>query len=166
MTPLAAAIEKDEAAAEPRTYVHATALAVGEAGVLIRGRSGAGKSRLALDLIAEARRRGLFARLAADDRVALHSRGGRLIARNHPTIAGRIESRGEGILELGHEPAIVIRLVIDLDGGVSAAPERMPQVEATRVFLRDVELPRLSLQGPGPSQAGIVIDHLLRMGNG
>jgi HPr kinase/phosphorylase len=166
MTPLTLAIEKDEAAAEPGTYVHATALAIGEAGVLIRGRSGAGKSRLTLELIAEAGRRGLFARLAADDRVALHSRGGRLIARGHPTIAGRIESRGEGILEMGYEPAIVVRLVIDLDGGASAAPERMPQVEATRVSLGDVELPRLSLEGPGPSQAGVVIHHLLRMGNG
>jgi HPr kinase/phosphorylase len=166
MTPLAAAIEKDEAAAEPGTYVHATALAVGEAGVLIRGRSGAGKSRLALELIAEAGRRGLFARLAADDRVALHSRGGRLIARGHPTIAGRIESRGEGLLELGHEPAIVIRLVIDLGGEASAGPQRMPQLEATCASVRDVSLPRLSLDGPGPSQAGIVIDHLLRMGNG
>jgi HPr kinase/phosphorylase len=166
MTPLTAAIGKDEAVAEVLTYVHATALAVGEAGVLIRGRSGAGKSRLALELIAEAGRRGLFARLAADDRVALHSRGGRLIGRGHPTIAGRIESRGEGILELGHEPAIVIRLVVDLDDDPSAAPERMPRVEATRVSLLDVDLPRLSLEGPGPSQAGVVIDHLLRMGNG
>jgi hypothetical protein len=42
----------------------------------------------------------------------------------------------------------------------------MPQVEAARVCLRDVDLPRLSLEGAGPSQAGIVIDHLLRMGNG
>src|SRR5947209_9775992 len=143
MSPPVAAIEKQEAAAEPGSYLHATALAIGEAGVLIRGRSGAGKSRLALELIAEAGRRGLFARLAADDRVALHWRSGRLIARGHPTIAGRIESRGEGILKLGHEPAIVIRLVVDLEGRASAAPARMPQVEATHTCLCKVDLPRL-----------------------
>jgi hypothetical protein len=166
MSPPAAAIQKEEPAAQPGTYVHATALVIAEAGLLVRGRSGAGKSRLALELIAEAGRRGLFARLAADDRVALASRGGRLIARAHPAIVGQIESRGEGILKPGYEPAIVIRLVIDLGGEAGADPVRMPQVEATRACLCDVELPRLALGGPGPSQAGIVIEHLLRMGNG
>ena len=46
--------------------VHASAVAIGEAGILIRGPSGAGKSSLALALIALAQLQGRFARLIAD----------------------------------------------------------------------------------------------------
>ena len=44
---------------EAGDYLHGTALLVAEGAVLIRGASGAGKSQLALSLMAEARRRGL-----------------------------------------------------------------------------------------------------------
>ena len=159
----AATAEGKEPATDPGPYIHATALAIGEAGILIRGPSGAGKSRLALDLIAEARRRGLFGRLVGDDRIAIASRGGRLIARGHPTIAGQIESRGEGILDLNCEPAVVIRLVVDL--GEGAAPERLPAARAA-ASLHGIALPRLCLEGPGPGRGDAVIEHLLRMGNG
>jgi HPr kinase/phosphorylase len=159
----AATAEGKEPATGPGPYIHATALAIGEAGILIRGPSGAGKSRLALDLIAEARRRGLFGRLVGDDRIAIASRGGRLIARGHPTIAGQIESRGEGILDLNCEPAVVIRLVVDL--GEGAAPERLPGAR-TAVSLHGIALPRLCLEGPGQGRGDAVIEHLLRMGNG
>lgn len=50
--------------------VHGTAAVVGEAGVLIRGASGAGKSSLALALVDAAAARGLFARLVGDDRIS------------------------------------------------------------------------------------------------
>jgi HPr kinase/phosphorylase len=161
----AAALPDDGAGAEPATYIHATALAIGETGILIRGPSGAGKSRLTLELIADAARRQLFARLVGDDRVAVTARGGRLIARPHPAIAGQIESRGEGIVAEPHEAAAVIRLVIDVGANSAAAPARMRDADA-KVSLCRVELPLLSLEGPGPSQAGIVMDYLLRMGNG
>jgi HPr kinase/phosphorylase len=161
----AAVLQGEEADAEPGTYIHATALAIGETGILIRGPSGSGKSRLALELLAEAGRRGWFARLVGDDRVAVTSRGGRLIARPHPAIAGRIESRGEGVLAHRHEPAMVIRLIIDVGATPAAAPVRLPERDA-KVSLRQIKLPLLSLEGPGPSQAGIVMDYLLRIGNG
>jgi HPr kinase/phosphorylase len=166
VTPPAAGGRDRDAAPGPGTYIHATALAIGEAGILIRGPSGSGKSRLALELIAEASRRGVFARLVGDDRVALAGRAGRLIARGHPTIAGQIESRGEGVLKLGYEGAVVIRLLVDLGGQSLAAPERMPQAETTRSSLCGLALPRLTLEGPEPHHAGIVLDYLLRMGNG
>ena len=51
---------------QPR--VHASALVVGEAGVLIRGPSGSGKSSLALALLALADNRRSFVRLIGDDR--------------------------------------------------------------------------------------------------
>ena len=94
--------------------VHATAVAIGETGVLIRGVSGAGKSKLALAMLAEAGRKGLFARLICDDRVRLSLSGGRLLAHAHPAIAGRVEQRGEGILGVAHEASAVVRAVVDL----------------------------------------------------
>jgi HPr kinase/phosphorylase len=161
----AGAAERDESAGIPSPYIHATALAIGAAGILIRGPSGAGKSRLALELIAEASRRGLFAQLVGDDRVAIEARGGRLIARGHPTIAGQIESRGEGIVDLAYESSVVIRLVLDLGAAAAPSPPRLPLPDA-QTSLKGVFLPQLCLDGAGSQQAGIVIGHLLRMGNG
>jgi serine kinase of HPr protein (carbohydrate metabolism regulator) len=154
--------DRDEPAANPGPYIHATAVAIGEAGILIRGPSGAGKSRLALELIAEARRRGLFCRLVGDDRVTIAPHGGRLVAIGHPAIAGQIESRGEGILDFSYERAVVIRLVVDLG---EDAPERLPPARAT-TSLHGILLPQLCAAGPGRQQAESVIEHLLRMGNG
>ena len=59
--------------------VHASAVLVGARAVLIRGPSGSGKSRLALELI-EAGHAGRlrFARLVADDRVHLEAAGGQI----------------------------------------------------------------------------------------
>jgi HPr kinase/phosphorylase len=152
--------EGNEPAANPGPYIHATAVAIGEAGILIRGPSGAGKSRLALELIAEARRRGLFGRLVGDDRVTVAPHGGRLVAIGHPAIAGQIECRGEGILAFSYEGAVVIRLVVDLG---EEALERLPPARAT-TSLHAILLPQLCLTGPGRAEA--VIEHLLRMGNG
>jgi hypothetical protein len=89
-------------------------VAIKEAGVLIRGASGAGKSRLALALIAAARAAGAFSRLIGDDRIKLETCHGRLIARGHSHIPGQIEQRGVGILRLHFLTAAVIRLVVDL----------------------------------------------------
>jgi hypothetical protein len=98
----------------PQFEIHASAVTVGEAGILIRGRSGSGKSRLAAALIAAARGAGAFSRLIGDDRIRLEHRNGRLIGRGHPAILGRIEHRGVGIVETPFIAAAVIRLVIDL----------------------------------------------------
>ena len=74
--------------------LHATCLVIGEAGVLLRGPSGAGKSTLARRLISTALRDGRYASLVGDDRVRLEAVAGRLVARPHPAIAGRLEVRG------------------------------------------------------------------------
>ena len=103
---------------------HGCVVLVGEAGVLIRGASGAGKSALALALIEAAGRAGLFARLVADDRVLLRAACGRLLARPHPALAGRVEKRGEGIVAVEHEPCGVVRCVVDLEpAGARGAPD-------------------------------------------
>ena len=96
--------------------VHATALVVGESGLLVRGPSGAGKSSLALALIARARESAIFAALVGDDRVFLRACGGRLLARGAPGFEGLIERRFEGLVVFPHEPQAVARLVVDLVG--------------------------------------------------
>ena len=70
----------------PPLRLHASAVVIGEAGILIRGPSGAGKSSLALALIGLARQQGRFARLIADDRTEIAVRAGRLLAAPVPPI--------------------------------------------------------------------------------
>jgi serine kinase of HPr protein (carbohydrate metabolism regulator) len=123
--------------AEP-AFIHATAIVIGECGVLLRGPSGAGKSGLALALIQQAQSRGDFAALVGDDRVALEAWGGRLIARPHPAAAGLMEARGLGLLRLDYEPACALRAVIDLAPG-----ERLPEDSERSAELKGVVLPRL-----------------------
>lgn len=91
--------------------------------MLIRGASGAGKSSLALALLDRAAAGGRFAALVADDRVRLAAVNGRLLARPHPAIAGRVEVRGHGIVAAPPLPACVVRLVVDL---VEALPRLPP----------------------------------------
>ncbi len=95
------------------TTLHATALAYGSSGILLRGPSGAGKSLLFRDLFEHATGRGLFAALVGDDRVRLEAAHGRLIARPVAPIAGLAEIRGLGPVAYNALDASVIRLVVD-----------------------------------------------------
>jgi HPr kinase/phosphorylase len=132
------------AAAPAPVAIHASAVALGEAGILIRGASGAGKSSLALALLEAARQTGRFGALIGDDVVHLFAIHGRLIARGHPAVRGKIERRGQGIMEIGAEPAAVVRLVVDLVPPDQAA--RYPDPVNPYVTLCAVELPLLRLR--------------------
>lgn len=120
--------------------VHATAVVVGETGVLIRGAAGSGKSTLARLLLDRAARDGYFARLVSDDRVRLVGVNGRLVAETVPQIAGLIEVRGVGIIGVPHEPAAVIGLVVDMD----AVPERLPRACDKMTTVLKIDLPRIA----------------------
>lgn len=140
--------------------IHAGCVVIGEAGILIRGPSGVGKSALARQLIGAAQALGQFARLVSDDRTQLVHRAGRLLARPVPAIAGRIEVRGLGLVALPSEPAAVIRLVVD---GLPQAGARMPEPEEAWTSLLGVALPRLALPiDPGLAQIVLMrlADHL------
>jgi len=127
----------------PAATIHATAVLVGRHAVLIRGPSGSGKSRLALDLIAMARTGALaFARLVADDRVLLEAHYGRLVARPPAALAGLIEVRGLGLMRLAHEESAVVGLVVDL---AAADAERLPEPAARRTDIGGIVLPRLAV---------------------
>ena len=134
--------------------VHAGAVALGEAGVLIRGAPGSGKSALARALVALWQREGAFAAHVADDRTALTPVGSVLIARPAPALAGRIEVRGVGIRAVPFLPAVRISLVVDL----VAAPERLPDPADATVTVAGIALPRLFLEACAAEHTA----HLLR----
>lgn len=108
--------------------VHATALRIDKKGLLIRGPSGAGKSRLALALLSErgctpasrlgkrklGRRKIARDALVADDRVIVTPNGDKLDAAPPEALAGLIEVRGVGIVQMPWIAPVQLALVIDL----------------------------------------------------
>ena len=90
------------------TLTHATCVAIDDFGVLIRGPSGAGKSDLALRLI------DCGAVLVSDDYCNLVVQDHGLEARAPEAIAGKIELRGHGIVDVEYKKSVQISLVVDL----------------------------------------------------
>lgn len=113
--------------------VHATTVAIGGRGVMIAGPSGAGKSDLALRLIDRG------AVLVSDDYTECLARDGTLVASAPATIAGQIEVRGIGIVDMPHAPAAPVALVVMLGESV----ERMPDPYPKRVA--GIDIPAIAL---------------------
>lgn len=134
--------------------LHATTFVMGEVGVLVRGPAGAGKTRLALAVVEEARRAGRFAAIVADDRTLVTRHGDRLVARPHPALAGLVERRGMGIVSVAHEPACVLGLTVDL---VKGWPERLPEPEARHCTVDGVTLPRLAVGGEAATPDAVAL---------
>ena len=103
--------------------IHATLVNLYGKGILITGRSGSGKSDLALRLIVEKN-----AKLVADDQVILNQENGFLYGKSPNNISGKIEVRGVGICEFDYleksKIDICIELIEDRD-----SLERMPEDE-------------------------------------
>lgn len=99
--------------------LHASAVAVGERGLLITGAAGAGKTALALEMIA------LGAVLIADDvvRVTPDGTGGLWLA-PPPNAGGLVEVRGFGLARLPACGGARLALIADLD---RAADARLPE---------------------------------------
>ena len=110
--------------------LHATALTIGDRGVLIRGESGSGKTALALALIASAHSAGRNARLVSDDQVLLSAMQRPTdLYRTPPTIAGLVEVRGATPKAIHYEPSAIIDLLVDLVEAAHAPRFREPQWE-------------------------------------
>ena len=137
--------------ADAPLLMHATAVALGDKVALLRGKSGAGKSDLALRFLAgEAgvtQCGGLGAgiakprRLVADDQVLLTREGEYLIARAPDTIKGRLEVRGLGIIDVTAVAMGTVCVLVDL-----VAPSdvlRLPDERYETVL--GVQLPVLNL---------------------
>lgn len=115
--------------------IHATTIALNGAGVMLRGPSGSGKSDLALRLI------GHGAQLISDDQTVLFIEGGRLMAQSPQEIAGKMEVRGVGIVNMGPSAIAPVTLLIDMID-IDELP-RMPTFEP--VDLLGHMIPRLHL---------------------
>ncbi len=117
--------------------IHATCIRIGRAGVLLLGRSGAGKSDLALRLI------GRGAVLVSDDRCDLCVKRGKLVATAPRPIAGLLEVRGLGIVKLPRAAGAAIALAVDLSASVERLPQRRTYEPPKALGLPRAAWPRL-----------------------
>jgi len=120
--------------------LHASAVAIGTAGLLIVGQSRSGKSTLAMQLIS------LGAKLISDDRVVVCRKNEGVLMSAPRELRGRIEARGMGILRCETTEAW-ISAVVDMD---HTEEDRLPKPRETliagerfRLFHR-VETPSFS----------------------
>ena len=132
---------------------HCTVVSINGNGILIEGPSGSGKSSLALGLLERAEAKSISSSLVCDDQALLEARDGRLIAKAPSTIAGKIEVRGFGIVDLPFiksvEVNLVARLVSELD------LERMPKPKTETKL--EITIPRIDVPAKHEEQAKRII---------
>jgi serine kinase of HPr protein (carbohydrate metabolism regulator) len=132
---------------------HASTVASDGRAVLITGPSGSGKSDLTLRLLD----RGFT--LVSDDQTIVRRDGGKLIASAPPNIAGKLEIRGVGIVEMETVKDVPIALVVQLTSEI----ERLPDERRERPVL-GVNLPLVSVDALTASAASKVALALDRLG--
>jgi HPr kinase/phosphorylase len=135
-----------------RLTLHASAVALGDRGVLIRGAAGSGKSSLALQLLTRG------ASLIADDGVWLDTTGTVPFLERPDHATDLIESRGIGLLRAGPVCGRAeLALAIDLD---RAEPERLPP----RRMVTAGQAERPLILGLGHPTLADAVVHMLRHG--
>jgi serine kinase of HPr protein (carbohydrate metabolism regulator) len=93
--------------------IHGTCISLRADAAILKGASGTGKSDLALRFILGTPAE-LGPALIADDQINVVAKNGALIASAPATIAGQIEVRGIGIVNLPHREQAQVRLIIQL----------------------------------------------------
>ena len=132
--------------------LHASTVAVDGRAVLISGPSGSGKSDLALRLLD----RGFT--LVSDDRTIVRKEGNRLIASAPPTIKGKLEIRGVGIVEMETVSDIPVAMVVELTSDI----QRLPDDDRERLIL-GAAIPLISVDAmtaSAPSKVAIALERL------
>lgn len=132
--------------------VHASTVAIGGRAVMITGPSGSGKSDLALRLLD----RGFT--LVSDDQTLVSREGDRLLATAPANIAGKLEIRGIGIVEMDRVSDVPVALLVEL----TSAVERLPEDSRERSIL-GVDLPLVSidaLTASAPSKVAVALDRM------
>ena len=133
--------------------VHASTVALEGRAVLISGPSGSGKSDLTLRLL----ERGFT--LVSDDQTIVRRDGDRLIASCPPTIKGKLEIRGIGIVDMESVNDVPIGLYVELTSEIT----RLPDDRRERPVL-GVQLPLVSVDALTASAASKVSLALDRLG--
>ena len=132
--------------------LHASTVAMGGRAVLITGSSGSGKSDLALRLLDRG-----FA-LVSDDRTIVKRDGDRLIASAPPNIAGKLEIRGIGIVDMDQTDDMPVVLVVELTSDI----ERLPDDSRERLIL-GVKGPLVTIDAmtaSAPSKVALALDRM------
>jgi HPr kinase/phosphorylase len=130
--------------------VHGTCVALGTRAALLRGPSGAGKSDLALRFLALSEEGRDKPMLVADDQVFVAPNGdGALVASAPSSIAGKIEVRGLGIVEVPAVAEAGLMLVCDLVGAKEVP--RMPPHPWERTVIAGVPVKLIKLDPFEPS---------------
>jgi len=132
--------------------IHASTVALDGRAVLISGPSGSGKSDLALRLLD----RGFT--LVSDDQTIVKRDGDRLLATAPPTIAGKLEIRGIGIVDMDRLSDVPVALIVELTSEI----ERIPDDSRERLIL-GIRLPLISIDAmtaSAPSKVAIALDRL------
>jgi HPr kinase/phosphorylase len=125
-----------------RELVHGTCVALGKRAALLRGPSGAGKSDLALRFLALPGEENLRPLLVADDQVWIErAEKGELLASPPNTLAGKLEVRGLGILDVPFMAEARLVLVCDLVA--TGEVPRMPPEPWESTTIAGIELPLL-----------------------
>jgi serine kinase of HPr protein (carbohydrate metabolism regulator) len=133
--------------------LHASCVVYEGRAILISGRSGTGKSDLALRLIDRG------AKLVSDDyTVVRRTRDGQLLARAPANIEGKIEVRGIGVVAMEHAGDVPVALLIDLDLGVERLPERREPMRIAGVAVPVVAMN--ALEASAPVKVVLALEHL------
>ncbi len=96
-----------------RELLYGTCVALAGEAALLTGPSGSGKSDLALRFILETPPE-LQPALVSDDQTCVEERSGTLLASAPPAIAGKLEVRGLGILDIPCRAEARLRLIVRL----------------------------------------------------
>ena len=132
--------------------VHASTVAAEGRAVLITGPSGSGKSDLALRLLD----RGFT--LVSDDQTLVRRDGARLLASAPATIAGKLEIRGIGIVEMDTVSDVPVALIVELTSDI----QRLPDDARERPIL-GISLPLISINAmtaSAPSKVALALDRM------